>query len=410
MLVNLLSSEELRREFEVTFSYRHTARYAVGLQERVRLEVPVHPLGFRESSDLFVREGVSRAPLHRIGRALSRQLLTLPLLLREIVVLYRLFRRIGPDLVHVNNGGYPGALSSRAATVAARLAGVPRVMMVINNFAEGYDRIGRWLERPLDRAVASSTDLFVAGSRASADRLGEVLRLEAGRVRSIPNGADLRAPSETVPETRARLALDGYAGVIFGIVALMEPRKGHRVLLEAVRRLAHVHGLGPDRFRLVLLGDGLLRSQLERQARDLGLAAHCHFLGEEPNGMNVIAALDVLVLPSVAHEDFPNVVLEAMGTGKAVIASRIAGTPEQIADGESGVLVPPGDAGALAGAMLAMLDDPGSRAAMGAAGRRRYTERFTARAAVERFTECYRSLLASRRRADAPPAPHRRSA
>lgn len=394
MLVNLVSSAEIRREFQISLSYRDSARYTAGLGERVAIDFPVYPLNFREPSELFVRGGVSRAPLHRIGRAISRQLSTVPLLVYEIELLRSLFRRMSPDILHINNGGFPGALSARAAAIAGRLAGVPHIVMVVNNLAEAYDRPGRWLGYGVDRMVTGSTALFLAGSRAAAERVREVLRLPENRAVGLSNGADLRRPTETVAETRARLGLNGYAGVVFGIAALMEPRKGHRVLLEALDRLVTSEGIGADRFRLLLLGTGPLRAELERFVADRGLTEHCQFLGQETNGMNVISALDVLILSSIANEDFPNVVLEAMGAGKPVIASRIAGTPEQVADEVTGLLVPPGEPGALASAMSRLLADTLLREAMGRAGRRRFEERFTAQASVGRYAALYQSLIA----------------
>lgn len=395
MLVNLLSSDEMKRDFEISLSYRNSARYRTGLGQRVAIDFPVYPLDFREPSELFLRGGESRALLQRVGRAISRHVSTTPLLAYEIELLRRLFRRVQPEILHINNGGFPGALSARAAAIAARLARVPHVIMVLNNLAERYDSLGRWLEYGVDRAVAASTELFLAGSAASVNRVREVLHLDDHRALAVPNGGDLRRPTETVSETRARLGLAQFSGVLFGIVALMEPRKGHRVLLEALDRLVRVDSLGPDQFRLLLLGSGPLRGELERFVADRGLSAHCQFLGEEANGMNVISALDVLVLSSIANEDFPNVVLEAMGAGKPVIASRIAGTPEQVIDGATGILVSPGDVSGLAIAVARLQRDALLRANMGAAGRRRYGERFTAQASVERYIACYRGLLAS---------------
>jgi glycosyltransferase involved in cell wall biosynthesis len=393
MLVNLISSPEIRERFDVSLSYRESPRYTVGLRERVSVDFPVFALRYRAPSDLFQPHGTSRAPLHRVGRAVSRPLSTLPLLAYEIWLLRSVFRRLRPDVLHINNGGFPGALSARAAAIAGRMAGVPHIIMVVNNLAEGYGRPGRWLGYGIDRAVAASTDLFVAGSLAAAERVRGLLRLGSGRAVGLSNGADLRKPTETVAETRGRLGLADYPGVVFGIVGVMEPRKGHRVLLEAVQRVAAQAGLDPDRFRLLLLGAGPLRKELERLVVEKQLTAYCQFLGEEPNGMNVISSLDVLVLPSVAHEDFPNVVIEAMGAGKAVIASSLAGTPEQIADGVTGLLLPPGDAGALAAAMTRMIAERFGMEEMGRAGRRRFEECFTAAAAVSRYAALYESLI-----------------
>jgi glycosyltransferase involved in cell wall biosynthesis len=394
MLVNLVSSAEIKRDFDISLSYRDSVRYTAGLRERVAIDFPLYPLGFRAPSELFVRGDVSRAPLRRVGRAISRQVSTIPLLIYEIELLRSLFRRVAPDILHINNGGFPGALSARAAAIAGRIAGVPHIVMVVNNLAEGYDSAGRIFEYPVDRTVAASTELFLAGSLAAADRVRTVLRLDNHRARSLPNGADLRRPTETVKETRVRLGLDGYSGVVFGIAALMEPRKGHRVLLEALDHLVTVEKLGADQFRLLLLGTGPLRDELERFVADRGLSTHCQFLGQEANGMNVISALDVLVLSSVANEDFPNVILEAMGAGKPVVASRIAGTPEQVEDGITGILVPPGAPSALASAMSRLVADAQLRGEMGHAARQRFEERFTPQVSVSRYVQLYQSLIA----------------
>ena len=126
--------------------------------------------------------------------------------------------------------------------------------------------------------------------------------------------------------------------------------------------------------------------------RHAGLEQRCRFIGAEAHVMNLMSAVDVLVVPSVSHEDFPNVILEAMGLGKPVVASRLAGTPEQVDDEHTGLLVPPGDAAALALALRRLVLDPALRDEMGRAGRRRFEERFTAEVAVRRYAELYHSF------------------
>lgn len=392
LLANLLMSPLIRDRFAVSLSYRASDRYTAGLQERVQIDFPVEALDYPEPS--YALPGVRRlrGSLARLGRVVSRLVATVPLLLYETWVLYRLLRVRRPDILHVNNGGYPAALSARAAVIAGRFAGVPRVLMTVNNLAEDYRRPDRQLEFPLDRVVARCVNVFTTGSWAAATRLRQVLRLAEGRSLPIANGGDLRAPTETVAQTRDRLGLTDGGRVAFGIVGLLEPRKGHLVLLEAVRRLV-AQSAQARRFVLFVLGDGPLRGELERVVADEGLSEYCRFLGHEPNGLNIISALDVLVLASIAHEDFPNVILEAMGMGKPVISTRIAGTAEQVADGETGLLVPPGDPEALWHAVERLLVDEPTRRAMGRAGRARFQERFTAEVSARRYAALYDSLL-----------------
>ena len=391
MLVNFWSSPAIRANFHITFSYRESRLYREGLHSRVKPDFPLYPLGFPDPSEILpapLKPRLLRGAL-RFG---SRLLFTVPLLLYEVWVLSRLLHRAAPDIVHINNGGYPAALSARAAALAARLAGVPSIM-VVNNLAAGYRDPMRWLEYPLDRLVARSVQRFVTGSNAAAVKLKATLRLAADRCVSINNGIKLRQPSESVRATRQRLGLDGFTGVVFGIIAVMEPRKGHRVLFEAMTRLRRTEPNLFERCRLIIEGDGLLRRELESFAVQHDLKQACIFVGSEPHVMNLFAAIDVLVLASIDFEDFPNVVLEAMGYSKAVIASRLAGTPEQVVDGETGYLVPPGDSEALAGAMARLCADPSLASTFGRNGLERFEQSFTAEVATGRYVALYKSII-----------------
>lgn len=392
MLVNLWTFPELRKNYELSFSYRDTQRYTDGLSERVKTEFPVFPLRFPESSDLFPAPEKWFRTLRRGIRFASRFIYTLPLLVYEVLMLRKLFSSISPDILHINNGGYPAALSARAAAIAARLAGVPHVIMVVNNLAVGYRRPSRWLNYPVDRVVANSVSKFVTGSCAAARKLRKVLRLNGATCLAIHNGIALLQTTETPEETRKRLGLEKFNGVIFGVVALMETRKGHQVLLEALNELLGRADKDIPNIKILLEGDGPLHTDLQEYVKDKQLSEHCVFVGNEKNVMNFMAVLDVLILPSIDYEDFPNVVLEAMGLGKPVISSRLAGTPEQVVDGETGLLVEPRDANQLAVAITKLYLDEQMRLKMGQAGLRRFQKCFTADVAVKKYISLYQSL------------------
>ncbi len=393
MLANLLNDPDNRRRCDVSLSYRASAEYTAGLERRTKLDFPVFPLRFPEPSTALRTPSGWPRQLRRGVRFVSRQITTYPLLVYEIWLLRSLFVRLAPDVVHINNGGYPGALSSRAASIAARIAGVRHVVMVVNNLAEPH-RGPYFSARPvIDRQVVRAVSRFITGSAAAAEQLRRVLKLKDGVSTAYPNGIALRPTSEVRGETLRRLGIDESSGILLGTVALMEPRKGHRVLLEAIAEVLRDGRSHPD-FTVLLEGDGPLRGELEEFVHESGLGHCCRFIGTEANVMNLMAAMDVLILPSIAHEDFPNVILEAMGMGKPVIASRLAGTPEQVEDGVTGLLVGPGDPRALAVAIARMIIDAPLREQMGRAGRRRFAARFTASTAVSRYVALYQSLTA----------------
>jgi glycosyltransferase involved in cell wall biosynthesis len=331
-------------------------------------------------------------PSWRLFAAVARQLAYTPLLAREVARLRTVLDEVRPDIVHINNGGYPGALSCRAMALAARAASVKQVLMVVNNLAVPYDRLARWLDWPLDRRVISAVDMFVTGSAAAGRRLAGVLHLPANKVRSIHNGIKVREPQAGVEQTRHRLGLDSFDGLVLGMVALHEPRKGHRVLLDAVAQLLTT-GISPRRLKVLIEGDGPLRSELQAFAAAKELADVVEFVGIEAHVFDFMAALDALVLPSVRDEDFPNVILEAMSLGKPVIATRLAGVPEQVEEGVTGLLAAPGDAPELAQAIRRLAEDPVACIAMGEAARKRFAERFASDIAVDNYLRFYRELM-----------------
>ena len=152
----------------------------------------------------------------------------------QIYKLTRLFNKINPDILHINNGGYPGALSARAAVIAGRLAGVPNVVMVVNNLAFDYKNFLRLPDYLVDRKISNLVDLFITGSKVSAKRLQLVLKTHDDKIRTLHNCSADRLSDEKANETLNRLGLGGFNGVIFGVVALLIPRKGHQVLFDSI--------------------------------------------------------------------------------------------------------------------------------------------------------------------------------
>jgi glycosyltransferase involved in cell wall biosynthesis len=329
---------------------------------------------------------------------LALRVLNLLLLVRywvliwNVLVLARAWRGRGIDILHINNGGYPAALSCLSAALAARLCGIRHVVMVVNNIAQGRQRYRYWwLDRPLDYLVGRCVSRFVTGSHNAGRALQTVLSLPETSFATLHNGIAPRANRETREQTRERLGVDKHA-LVFGMVALLEWRKGHRVLFRAIAALREL--IAPENMPLFLIeGDGPERGELVAMVEQLGIGKWAHFVGVEPHVFDFIQALDVMLLPSVANEDFPNVIIEAMGLGKPVIASRIAGTPEQIDDGRTGALVDPDDYMMLARRIASFVENRDSLSSMGEQARMKFNTQFTADVAVSRYLNLYKSLL-----------------
>ncbi len=397
MLANFFNSEGFRQAHVVSFSYRQSVRYTLGFKQRVERDLPVYSIAFPDLSDFAKLPSGWPLLSKRLVMAFFRLLFTSPILVYEIVVLFRLFKKLDPDILHINNGGYPAALSARAAAIAGKLAGIPKVLMVVNNMADDYQRFSRWLDYPVDRLVGRSVDLFVTGSEVAAARLRSVLNLPKHQVIAVHNGISMRKANASVAVTRERLELGNFDGVIFGVVALLIPRKGHQVLLDAVLKLVAENRLAENEFKILIEGSGPLQQELINFVNIHKLARWVMFVGDEENVIDFMSALDVLILPSVQEEDFPNVILEAMALGKPVIATRLAGTPEQVIDGVTGLLVEPRNAVQLGEAICHLVDNPNIRYGMGRAAVGRFSDHFTSEIALDNYTNMYIKLFDTRK-------------
>ncbi|HEX6745880.1 MAG TPA: glycosyltransferase family 4 protein [Longimicrobium sp.] len=258
----------------------------------------------------------------------------------------------------------------RLTAPVARALGIPVVIRHAND---------QPLPRGLRGRVLYAGAMHVTNAEATRRTiLASAPWLPPERVRVIHNGID-PAPFEGA----APIPLDLPEGAVrFGYVGSFEPRKGLRVLAEAWRRVAEA---APDA-HLLMAGTGSEEAALREMLDD---APRVHWLGYRKDVPNVMAALDVLVLPSFV-EGAPNVVQEAMATGVAVVATAVSGTPELARDGVEARLVPARDADALAAAMTEVALDADLRRRLAAAGHARVREEFT----LERMLDRYEALLA----------------
>jgi glycosyltransferase involved in cell wall biosynthesis len=248
---------------------------------------------------------------------------------------------------------------------------------------------------PQERAVRGLLEELVV---QLADRV--VVNAESLRPRGragrrtvvVPSGVDSeRFRPRVVEQATARTALGVAADrPLIGTVGRLEARKGTAVLLDALARL---HAQGRHDVQLAIAGDGPLRAELTAQAGRLGVREHVSFLGDRGDVREVLAALDVFVLPSFT-EGMSNALLEAMAMELPVVATRVGGTPEVLATGASGLLVPPGDPAAIAEAVGRLLATPAERERLGHAARRRIEEGYDVRAMVRRLESVYAAVAA----------------
>jgi glycosyltransferase involved in cell wall biosynthesis len=392
MLALFLADSRFRASLDISFTYRYSPRYEEGLAKRVPARggsIPVHVF---DHYDLY--NYIDRTVSYSLRRPLK--ILVNIFLIKYIYMvintwtLYRHFSRQGADLLHVNNGGYPGAYSTVAAVFAGRLAGIRRIVYVINNIPAGYRSPERWLDYPLDRLLISLVTRFVTGSGFTRERAMRTLNIPPEKIQSIHNGIVPRPVTETRSQLIARLGLP-EPSFLLSVVANLEERKGHRCLFEAVRYLRDSYP-GHALPLCLIEGTGPLGEELVGAVRDMGIGGHVVFIAHEENIFNLMNASDCIILPSIRDEDLPNVILEAMSLGKPVIASRLAGIPEEI-DESSGILFPPGDYRELAEGIRKLMDDESLRVSLGIGAKDRFIGNFTHEKALKQYFTLYQQIL-----------------
>ena len=302
--------------------------------------------------------------------------------------LVELLRAEAVDIVHSHQ-----FTATMYAAPLARLAGVPTVVET-PHLREAWRR--GWLKRSylIDRLVYTTVDHFVAVSRANQRHLTEQKGCRSERIAQIHNGRDLKAfspDSDARARTRTSLGVAAQKVLIVHVGRLTE-QKGHRHLLDAY---AIVRDQVPGA-RMVFVGEGDLRRELERLVYERGWAADVLFAGYQSAVRDFLAAADIVVLPSL-FEGLPLVAVEAGAMGRPMVATDVDGTPEVVLDGITGLLVPPGRPERLARAIIELAVDPGRRQRMGAAARDFVVEHFGIEHHVAQHAALYTKLVTRRR-------------
>jgi glycosyltransferase involved in cell wall biosynthesis len=283
-----------------------------------------------------------------------------------------LVRRHAIRLIHANS-----AAPAQWLVPVARSARVP----LIAHLHTPYLRRDRLIS-----LAHQATAIVGASTPCIADWRGD--GVPAARAIVIPNGIDA-ARLSAAPAGALRVAL-GIAddAIVIGCVGSLIVRKGVDVVLEAMAGLDRAADI-----RLVVAGDGPERHALEQRAQGLGIAERVHFLGHCEAPSEVYRALDLLVLAS-RQEAFGLVLLEAALFDVPSIATSVGGIPDVVVDGQTGVLVPPGDGRALGAAVRALVADPGRRRRLGHAAGRRVREHFLVERMAADVQALYEGLLA----------------
>jgi glycosyltransferase involved in cell wall biosynthesis len=270
--------------------------------------------------------------------------------------------------------------------LAARRVGVPVILSALHS--TGWpDGVGR-----LNQMLTPITDAFIAVAESHGRFLAKNLKISEKRVAVISNGVDTTrfAPYPDVAAVRRDLGI-GPTDPVVGIVAALRPEKNHKLFLEMASRV--VHQLSAARF--LIIGDGPCRDDIQKRASELGITDNSLMLGSRDDIPRLLAAMDVFALTSHIEAN-PVSILEAMSAGRPVVATNVGSIHEAVADGQTGFLVPPGDADQFADRVLQLLREPLVCGSMGAAARQAVVDRWSIEAMVHGYERLIESTYAQK--------------
>jgi glycosyltransferase involved in cell wall biosynthesis len=297
-----------------------------------------------------------------------------------VLRLARLMKRRGYPIVHTHLFH-----ADIYGTLGGRLAGIRNIVSTKHGFNPWRYKRGYAL---LDRTAGYFQQRVITISGALGRWLVRVERLPTEKIRVVHYAIDANQFCDGISSSHDRLA--NIATPIVGTVSRLIHQKGVHILIQAFADCLRRHG----DCSLIIVGDGPVRSKLERQASNLDISGRVHFLGyvAHPELSSVIREFDVFALPTFG-EGFGLVLLEAMCCGKPIVASEVMSIPEIVLDGKTGILVPPNDMSSLSDALLKLIQDERLGQQFGTAGRERVEQKFTVERMVQGTIEVYEDML-----------------
>lgn len=331
-----------------------------------------------EVAELFANAGIEVVPREVKGK---------PSVFEHIRFMRQLICERDVDLVHINFYGLADAVALGAYLTNARVvytehaSGAPPIRRVVKN----------WMSKCLHFFIAHRVKKYIAVSDFVRGRLETSHHVGPDKSVTIYNGVNVE---RFTPRDRNRarittgLPLDRK---IILCVAMLIPEKGLGYLIDAASILVTENKVTD--LCIAIAGEGQCREELERRVRDLQLLEHVIFLGRRSDVELLVAAANAVAVPAIWAESFGLIIAEAMAGGRPVVASRVGGIPELIVDGETGLLVEPGDCRGLAGSLLKLLTDETLSQRLTKAARAKTREQFNLSRQVDKLADLYDELL-----------------
>lgn len=384
-VINLLKNEEIKKHVSFSFAFRYYESYKAKIDELLsgQNDIIFYPIRLLTNYSIYdyIKKHTKSKLFYRLFFA--------PFYYCEMFGVYDFFNRIiirrflrkhRFDIVHINNGGYPGAQSCLIMAEESAKLGM-KVVLQVNNIASDQIR------RTTNLAVSKSVDFCITASQVAKNALLSILPIKSEQVLTIPHFVDYVKPKKARIDllTPLRIATDS---LLIVEVALLQQRKGQVELIRAVKCMMENKKIDVN---LILIGNGESKQTVIETINAEGLSGNVHLLGYRDDYIDFINAADVVTLPSLKDEDMPLTIISALSLGKPIVSTKLAGIPEEVEDGVSGILIDPKSETFVQDLSAALYQAYQKRELLSSNARNRYNDIFS----KEQFTQSYIKLYSS---------------
>ncbi|WP_237276360.1 glycosyltransferase family 4 protein [Tenacibaculum ovolyticum] len=339
LMTFLLKNKVLNEHYKFLFSYRKYHKYELGLQnDNVFDRNDNYPLFLLSNESLFHRINCLR--IHFLIKTIFK----LPFYILEKLKLYFIWNlitliffliRSKPDLIHINNGGYPGAKTCNVLVFANYLTIKRKIIYQVNNQA----RIRKgFFVKLIDQFINKQVFYFINASIKAKNTLIKNRGFSEGKIRIVNNCAPMVKVQKTKNEICDELSISANSFILTQVGFLTE-RKGQKYLIDAIALLIKKQPKIKEKIVCLLVGNGEDEDLIKDKISELDLQKNVFLLGYKDNSEDYIDLADVFMLPSIRDEDMPLVLLSALGLGKPIIATDFAGITQVIESEANGILI-----------------------------------------------------------------------
>lgn len=393
IIENILCSQLINDKYDVTFHYGYNEKYERQLKIKLAKYSNLKIFGLPILSEISInnkrKERLQKDSLYYFYLFLFAGFYCIRLSgffsLINFFIFRNLYKKYKPDILLINNGGYPAALTCRIAAVAGRNMNIENIIFVVNNMAVPPIN---FLDRLLDKYVEKAVKYFVTASVAAKQQLIKARNFPIEKCINIPNtlyNEDNIAHTQT-GKLRNEFGITENIFII-GSAGLLTNRKGFHVLIDTINNLNKENKF--HKIVCFIFGEGEERKNLEHQISTYNLKEKVFLPGFRPDIIQYMADFDVFILPSVNYEDFPYVNLEAMVLSKPIIGTKVAGIPEQVIEGINGFVVSPNNTEELQNAIENIYNNPNVQ--FGANSKKLYFDTFDFNKTILNYISCFES-------------------